>query len=118
MGSSAGALYNFFAPIMPYRDGDLNPDPPNLFYRTDTLSLMYVPPSAAQTGVVKNLGNGNSQELVVQPQMNCGVDKHDQLCGFTDGTRALIYDIDGAWDTMTLTNIQDEALHLQHSGKL
>jgi hypothetical protein len=118
MGSSSGALYNYFAPIMPYRDGDLNPDPPNLFYRNDTLSLMYVPPSPAQTGVVQNLGNGNSQELVVQPQLNCGVDKHDQLCGFKDGMRALIYDVDGSWDTMTLTTIQDEALHLQHSGKL
>jgi Prokaryotic N-terminal methylation motif len=118
MGSSAGALYNYFAPIMPYRDGDLNPDPPNLFYRSDTISLMYVPPSAAQTGVIQNLGNGNSQELVVKPQLNCGLDKHDQLCGFTDGTRALIYDVDGSWDTMTLTNIQDEALHLQHNGKL
>ena len=118
MGSSAGALYNYFAPIMPYRSGDLNPDAPNLFYRSDTLSLLYVPPSAAQTGVIQNLGDGNSQELVVKPQLNCGLDKHDQLCGFTDGTRALIYDDDGSWDTMTLTNIQDEALHLQHNGKL
>jgi len=48
MGSSAGALYNYFAPIMPYRSGDLNPDAPNTFYRSDTLSLLYVPPSAAQ----------------------------------------------------------------------
>ena len=118
MGSSAGALYNYFAPIMPYRDGDLNPDPPNVFYRNDTLSLMYVPPSPSQTGVIQNLGNGNSQELVVKPQLNCGLDQHDQLCGFKDGMRALIYDVDGSWDTMTLTNIQDEALHLQHSGKL
>ena len=31
MGSSAGALYNYFAPIMPYRSGDATPDPPNLF---------------------------------------------------------------------------------------
>ena len=27
MGTSAGALYNYFSPIMPYRVGDLNPDP-------------------------------------------------------------------------------------------
>jgi type II secretory pathway pseudopilin PulG len=118
MGSSAGALYNYFAPILPYRDGDLNPDPPNLFYRSDTLSLTYVPPSPAQTGVVQNLGNGNSQELVVQPQPNCGLDQHDQLCGFKDGMRALIYDVDGSWDTTTITTVQDEALHLQHSNKL
>ena len=118
MGSSAGALYNYFAPIMPYRNGDLTPDPPNLFYRSDTLSLMYVPPTPAQTGVVQNLGGDNSQELVVKPQYNCGLDKHDQLCGFQDGMRVLIYDVDGSWDSTTITTVQDEALHLQHSGKL
>jgi len=118
MGSSAGALYNYFAPIMPYRSGDVNPDPPNLFYRSDTLSLMYVPQTPAQTGVVQDLGNGNSQELVVKPQLNCGLDKHDQLCGFEDGMRVLIYDVDGSWDSTTITTVQDEALHLQHSGKL
>jgi type II secretory pathway pseudopilin PulG len=118
MGSGAGALYNFFAPIMPYRAGDTNSDPPNLFYRSDTISLMYVPPTPAQTRVIKNNGNGNSQELVVDAQANCGLDKHDQLCGFEDGMRALIFDIDGSWDTTTITNVQDEALHLQHSNKL
>jgi hypothetical protein len=118
MGSGAGALYNYFAPIMPYRTGDVNPDPPNVFYRSDTLSLMYVPPTPAQTGVVKNLGGDNSQELVVQPQYNCGLDKHDQLCGFEDGMRVLIYDVDGSWDSTTITTVQDEALHLQHSNKL
>src|SRR5262245_18181913 len=118
MGSGAGALYNYFAPIMPYRSGDTNPDPPNLFYRSDTISLMYVPPTPAQTGVIQDNGNGNSQELVVNAQPNCGLDKHDQLCGFQDGMRALVFDIDGSWDTTTITNVQDEALHLQHSGKL
>jgi hypothetical protein len=121
MGTSAGALYNYFSPIMPYRAGDLNPDPAaNVFYRSDTITLIYVPPTAAQAGVVKDLGNGNSQELVVQPQLNCGIDKHTQLCGFHSDPpmRALIYDVDGSWDTTTLTNVQDEALHLQHTDKL
>ena len=72
-----------FRPIMPYRVGDLNPDPAaNVFYRSDTISLIYVPPTAAQTGVVKELGNGNSQEIDVEPELNCGIDKHTQLCGF------------------------------------
>jgi hypothetical protein len=79
---------------------------------------MYVPPTPAQTGVVQDLGQGNSQELVVNAQYNCGVDKHDQLCGFQNGMRVLIFDVDGSWDTTTITNVQDEALHLQHSGKL
>jgi len=119
MGSNAGALYNYFAPIMPYRSGELSPDPATgTFYRSDTITLMYVPPTPAQATVVKNTGQGNSQELVVEPQNNCGVDKHDQLCGFHENQHVLVYDVDGSWDTTILTNIQPEALHLQHSDKL
>jgi len=119
MGANAGALYNFFAPIMPYRSGDLNPDPAGgVYYRSDTISLMYVPPTPAQTTVIKNFGNGNSQELDVEPMRNCGTDKHDQLCGFRDNQHVLVYDVDGSWDMTTITNVQDEALHLQHNNKL
>ncbi|PYR77512.1 MAG: hypothetical protein DMF87_15950, partial [Acidobacteria bacterium] len=58
MGANAGALYNYFAPIMPYRSGDTNSDPSKgVFYRADTISLMYVPPTSAQTGVNKAMGN-------------------------------------------------------------
>src|ERR1051325_2758569 len=119
VGANAGALYNYFAPIMPYRSGHLNPDPPNnIFFRADTISLMYVPPTSAQTGVNKAMGNGNSQELDVDAQPQCGLDKHDSLCGFHDGMHVLIMETDGTWDFTTITNVQDEALHLQHSGKL
>ena len=119
MGANAGALYNYFAPIMPYRSGDTNSDPSKgVFYRADTISLMYVPPTSAQTGVNKAMGNGNSQELDVDAQPQCGTDKHDALCGFKAGMHVLIMEIDGTWDFTTITNVQDEALHLQHSGKL
>ena len=123
-GGSAGALYNFFAPIMPYRRGS-DPTVPagtceeaedSTFYCHDTITILYVPPTPAQTGVTQALGNeGNSAEIIVEPQLNCGPDVHDQLCGFEEGMRVLIMDIDGTWDTMTLTEIQDEALHLQHN---
>lgn len=119
MGANPGALYNFFAPIMPYRSGELNSDPvAGVFYRSDTISLMYVPPTPAQTTVVKNFGNGNAQEIDVESMKNCGTDKHNQLCGFHDNQHVLIYDVDGSWDMTTITNVQDEAQHLQHSGKL
>ena len=32
--------------------------------------------------------------------------------------RVLIMDVDGTWDYTTITNVQNEALHLQHSDKL
>jgi type II secretory pathway pseudopilin PulG len=119
MGSSSGSLSNYFAPLMPYRIGDVQDDPAaGVFYRADTISMMYVPPTNAQTGVNKAMGNGNSQEIDVDAQMNCGPDKHTQLCGFHIGQRVLIMDVDGTWDYVTITNVQDEALHLQHSDKL
>lgn len=116
VGASAGALYNFFAPVMPYRSGDVNYDPPGTF-RTDAISIVYVPPTPAQTGVVRTIGN-NSQEIQVEPQMNCGADKQDSLCGFEEGMRVLIFEPGGEWESTTITEVQDAALHLQHSGKL
>jgi len=119
MGANSGSLSNYFAPLMPYRVGDVKDDPAaGVFYRDDTISLMYVPPTSAQTGVNKAMGNGNSQELDVDAQLNCGSDKHEALCGFEKNMRVLIMDTDGTWDYTTITNVQDEALHLQHSGKL
>jgi prepilin-type N-terminal cleavage/methylation domain-containing protein len=119
MGASSGNLSNYFAPLMPYRVGDVGDDPAaGVFYRADTLSLMYVPPTSAQTGVNKAMGSGNSQELDVDAQLNCGPDKQTRLCGFKEGMRVLIMDADGTWDYTTITNVQDAALHLQHSGKL
>jgi hypothetical protein len=125
-GGSAGALYNYFAPVMPYRRGAVDDDPSNdVFFRPDAdgvgstyISIVYVPPTPAQTVVNKAMGGGNSNEIDVEPQNNCGPDKHDQLCGFKEGMRVLIMDTDGSWDTVTLTQIQPEALHLQHHSDL
>lgn len=115
MGESTGALHNFFAPIMPYRTGDLSPDPPGTF-RSDAISVMFVPPTPAQTRVNKAMGGGNAQELDVTAQDNCGNDKHDSLCGFEAGMRVMIFEPEGSYDSMTITNVQDEALHLQHNA--
>ena len=119
MGAGAGALYNYFAPIMPYRRGDVNDDTAaGIFWRPDTISVMYVPPTPAQTTVTGTPGN-NSQEIDVTSQPNCGPSQHDALCGFSDGMRVLIMDPDtGDFDTVTITDVQDEALKLQHSDKL
>src|SRR5437879_3628547 len=119
MGSSGGTLTNYFAALMPYRVGDVQDDPAaGVFYRPDTISLMYVPPTNAQTRVIQALGNGNSQEIDVTAQQNCGPDIHTRLCGFDIGMRVLIMDVDGTWDYTTITNVQNEALHLQHADKL
>jgi hypothetical protein len=114
--SNGGALSNFFAPIMPYKHGDNYLTVTN-YFDPSAITLLYVPTTTAQTRVIEALGN-NSQEMDVEAQMNCGTDKQDRLCGFKEGMRVLIFDVDGSWDIVTITNVQDAALHLQHSGKL
>jgi len=114
-GSGAGALYNFFAPVMPYRNGDIDPDQPKgVFYRSDAISVLYVPPTPAQTTISNDMPQ-SSAELKVNGQLNCGSDKREALCGFNDGMRVIIFDTNGNWDTMTITEVQDAALHLQHN---
>ena len=117
MGSSPGPLNRYFAPVMPYRIGGVNNDATaGVFYRTDTLTLMYVPPTPAQTRV--NTAASSGRALEVDARLNCGSDRHDRLCGFKEGMRVLIYNPSGSWDDVTLTSIQGHALHFQHSGGL
>lgn len=117
-GAAAGALYNYFAPVMPYRMGYQNNDPAaGVFYRADAISLMYVPPTPSQTSIRDQMPI-NAQELKVNAQANCPPSRQDQLCGFFNGMRALIFDTAGAWDALTITNVQDPALHLQYAGDL
>ncbi|MGH9348161.1 MAG: PilW family protein [Vicinamibacterales bacterium] len=44
-GAMAGPLNRHLAPVMPYRAGAENPDPPGTF-RRDVISVIYVPPGA------------------------------------------------------------------------
>jgi type II secretory pathway pseudopilin PulG len=115
-GATTGNLTNFFAPILPYRTGKLNPDPAsNVFYRPDAVSLVYVPNTASQTSISTPMPNV-SAEIKVNPQPNCP--KADALCGFNEGMSLLIFDSTGSWDSFEVTKVQTEALHLQHRGEL
>jgi prepilin-type N-terminal cleavage/methylation domain-containing protein len=111
-GAQAGNLGNFFASILPYRqsanaaidDGDLK-------FRDDGVTIFFVPPTTAQTRISSPMPNV-SAELKVEPDPGCP--KNEQLCGFEEGMVVLIYDSSGAYDTMTITAVQDSAAHLQH----
>lgn len=117
-GSSAGSLHNFFAPVLPYRSGDVNSDvAAGVAFRDDTISLFYVPSTPAQTTIRDDMPKV-SAELKVNAEPGCPPNKADQLCGFKDGMRVLIFDGSGAFDPVTITHVQDEALHLQYDGEL
>jgi hypothetical protein len=119
-GSSAGALYNYFAPILPYRTGDVTPDAAGSFF-SDKISIVYVPPTPAQTTIDASpqaFMPKTASELKVTAQPNCPPNQASQLCGFEEGMRILIFDSNGSWDPISITNVQNQALHLQYAGEL
>ncbi len=116
-GSYAGdnpmALSYFFAPVMPFRQGRLQDDPPGTF-RTDAITLMLVPATTAQSTIAQDMP-AKSAELKVTEDPNCPPSKADQLCGFKEGMSVLIYDESGSYDLFSITEVQAQALHLQHN---
>lgn len=112
-----GTLTNFFAPIQPYRLGMINSDPASgVFYRNDAITIMFIPPSAPQTTLSEAMPTPSS-ELKVSAQPNCPAGG-DPLCGFKEGQRIIIFDETGAYDDMTLTEVQGSSLHLQHNKSI
>ena len=119
-----GSLGQYVATILPDREGNVTPDPPGTFKCTttycgslaasDTITLMYVPPTSAQTTIRDQMPE-NSAELKVNRQAGCPT--NDDLCGFREGMQVMIFDDTGASDIFSITNVQDEALHLQHKGQ-
>ena len=114
-GPTTGSLINFFAPILPRQVGNVA-DPPTTF-RSDAITLSYVPNSYSQT-TIRQAMPPNSTELKVDPQPNCP--RQDSLCDFQIGDSVIIFDAtdgSGNFDTFTLTQVQSDAAHLQHRGQ-
>src|SRR5258708_32682102 len=113
-GSMSGSLLYNFAPVMPFRQGTLNDDPPGTF-RTDIITLMYVPATIAQTSLATNGPSQNSSVIRVNAEPGCPAS--DLLCGFTIGMTVMIYDDSGNYDTFTITNVQTNGqLQLKHAN--
>ena len=115
-GAVTGSLINFFAPILPRRTGQLNPDPSTGAgsFKTDAITLSYIPNTYSQTFITDPMPNV-SAELKVSPQPNCP--QNQPLCGFQVGMGLIIFDTSGNFDAFTVTEVQNAAGHLQHRGQ-
>lgn len=119
-GMMAGTLDSYFAPILPHRVGTINADAPGTFRAnplcpdtcSSAITIMYVPTTMAQTTIRDDMPN-ESAELKVETTLG-GCPLGNNLCGFEQGMRVLIFDPSGAYDIFTITQVQDDALHLQH----
>jgi hypothetical protein len=111
-GSMTGSLANYFAPIMPYRVGSVSADAPQTYF-TDRITVLYVPPTSAQTTIDDPMPTVSAEIKVTQEP---GCPNSDNLCGFKEGMNVLIMDDTGSWDTFNITEVQSSAVHLQHRG--
>lgn len=117
-GALTGSLMNYFAPIQPYRTGMISSDPAaGVFYRDDAITMFYVPVGAPQTSV-ETLMPQPSSEIKVTAEPSCAGTGTNLACKFKDGMRVIIFDETGAYDDMTITQVQDSSLHLQHNKSI
>jgi prepilin-type N-terminal cleavage/methylation domain-containing protein len=120
-GQMVGTLDAYFSPLLPHKVGTVSPDPAGTFHSnpncpetcTEAVTIMYVPTTTAQTTLSQDMPTPSS-ELKVNPEPGCPNDPSEQLCGFKEGMRVLIMSPDGDYDIFTITNVQDNAGHIQH----
>ena len=111
--ANRGSLSHYFAPILPYRQGTNHDDPVGTF-KTDTITVMYVPTTVAQTTIATGGPLGVSADIAVNSDAGCP--SGDAACGFKNGMTALLFDASGDYDTFTITNVQSNLLHVQRTG--
>ena len=113
LGSQSGSLVGFFAPILPARRGNLASidDGPGA-YRTNAITLLYVPSTSAQTTTFSAMTNAWSN-LTVNSEPGCPATT--PLCDFTTGTEAVVYDTTGAFDAFTVSGVVNDLLQLEHA---
>jgi prepilin-type N-terminal cleavage/methylation domain-containing protein len=113
-GLMSGPLVDFFAPVMPYRNGSTSDDPPGVF-RTDTVTVMYVPSAAAQGRLVDKGPTSNSAAVGIDVSAGCPAG--DPACGFKRGMSVLLYDDAGHFDTFTVAGVgAGGQLQLDHNS--
>lgn len=105
---ASGPLTTVLAPVLPYRVGSsLADDRRGTFFRTDTISVMYVPGDAPEAMLAAPM-TGASGDISIATTSGCP--PLVVACGFRAADRALIVDDGGGFDTFTVTGASGGAL--------
>ena len=114
--SLPGALIDFFAPVLPYRTGLVGSDPARgVSYRSDAMTVVYVPPTASQTTISAALPPASS-EIRLTALPGCPI--QDPACGFAERQTIVVFDDTGARDTFVITGVQQATLRVQHRDQV
>lgn len=117
-GSSAGALNMVFAPVLPFRIGERNDDRArNVLYRSDAISIMYVPPTPAQATTAEAMTR-TAGRVRLAPQSSCPPGAPRSLCDVAPGMRLLVFETGGRRDVIAVTGVEGDALQFESGGEL
>jgi len=118
VGGQTGSLLYFFPPVLPFRQGAIGDAPAGSFARpevpsfpidaTDTITIIYVPSTTAQTVLAADIVGGGLMSVRTEGDCPKNPDGTDQkLCGFKAGMTILIFDDTGNYDTFTISSVND-----------
>ena len=111
LGTQAGSLGYFFAPILPFRQGAIGDDPAGTF-AADRITLLYVPSTTAQTTLAAPLtGSAATPTLTLAAETDCPKNPVTGLpyleCGFAKDMSVLVFDDTGNYDLFSITSVTD-----------
>lgn len=109
-GPLAGRLSAFVPAIVPARTGLRSPDAA-LSVFDDRISILYVPDGAASAVLTTTMGSVGADLAIDPASAGC---PPSGLCGFVDGTRALIVDtarVGDGFEVFTVTSVVDALGH-------
>jgi hypothetical protein len=87
---------------MPYRAFGPSSDlAAGTYFRSDSVSLLFVPSTASQTTLAAPMMAGGL-EITINEPATCPAATANQLCGVAGGDQVLIFDPTGAWDVFTV----------------
>jgi prepilin-type N-terminal cleavage/methylation domain-containing protein len=111
-GRAGGALTNYFAPVVPARTGARSPDPELSWFR-DRISIVYVPDGGWQAGLSADMVDAGSDVPLAALTPGC---PSAGLCGFSEGTRAVLLDTAGVGLGHELFTVTGTAAGLAHGS--
>lgn len=103
-----GPLNRYFAPVLPFRQGLSGDSAPGSF-RSDTITLISVPSTAAQTTLAADLLPGVA---TLQAAAGAACPAGTNLCGFVPGMTVIVYDDTGNIDAFTVASVADASSQL------
>jgi prepilin-type N-terminal cleavage/methylation domain-containing protein len=110
-GPLAGRMSAYVPALVPARTGLRSPDAAVSVF-DDRVSLLYVPEGAGSVALAKTMANVDADLSVDPASPGCSTSAAG-LCGFTEGTRALIVDtarVGDGFELFTVTRVGADAL--------